>query len=104
MRYHWGLGVGHTYAYQKTTLAFPAENSDAVKDNDIEKEVEGDDVPSHADLVLEGSGSPPASDGDQTQSEDDRDDDDLRENDSDITDDGRDDEDLLAMDDMYDSI
>jgi hypothetical protein len=66
MRYHWGLGVGHTYAYRKEKLLPITRDLD---DTSCQEEMDCY-APHEPDLALEGSkGSPLESD--QADSDDD---------------------------------
>jgi hypothetical protein len=87
MRYHWGLGVGHTYAYQKTTLP-PTPDEDQ-----------------HEELHSDASEDLPNDNEENTGSDNDEDED-LSEN---MSDDDENDQsqsehsdgELAAMDEMY---
>jgi hypothetical protein len=104
MRYHWGLAVGHLYAYRKLVILPDAEDSNS---HENQKEWSGDegDVPlwDTPNAAVEGSGSPPPSDCESNNSDTD-DLDETWELDSEGEDtdgDEMEDEELLAMEDMY---
>lgn len=99
MRYHWGLGVGHVYAYQgKLNADAEAHNNapEAISHND-------EDTPlrEQQNEAVGGSGSPPPSDDDD--SDDGGSDSNECETDEGELDEGQSDSDqeMLAMDDMY---
>lgn len=105
MRYHWGLGVGHTYAYQQASPI--AEVDDNMNEEEEEDEVGGSNsghgtAQCNVNFAFEVSGSAPPSD-----SSDDGDDLDPKgwDTEEDDLEDGgmrhEDDDELLALDDMY---
>lgn len=64
MRYHWGLGVGHTYAHQGNQCNHPdiisGSNNNSQSGGNIATETTVDDaVSTHTMLTLSGHESPP---------------------------------------------
>jgi hypothetical protein len=89
MRYHWGLGVGHTYAHQQTKSPPPTQgNLEDCGEDDGE-------LFGTTSLVIQGSGSPALSEFDQSSDSDE----------GWVGGDGEasesDDDELIAMDEMY---
>jgi hypothetical protein len=96
MRYHWGLGVGHTYTYQTIMSLTITESHD-----EVEEEIRNDDEQGEPD-VIHGRGHSPGQSDDESSYEDPHG---SEVSDSEDTDDLRygtsDDSELDAMEDMY---
>ena len=96
MRYHWGLGVGHVYAYQGKLNANAEANNNAQEE--ISHNAEDTPLREQQNEAVGGSRSPPPSDdndsgdGDSDSNEDETDEGELDEGQSDSD---------LAMDDIY---
>jgi hypothetical protein len=64
MRYHWGLGIGHTYAHQQTKSPPPTQGN-------LEDSSEDDDkLFRTTSLVIQGSGSPALSEFNESSDSD----------------------------------
>ena len=97
MRYHWGLGVGHTYAHHWQE---EADVTDAASEEAEMASDENAPLQERA-IVIRGRGSPPLSDDGQTDSSSPEDD--ASEEGSYDSSESQSDSQALVMDDMYGS-
>lgn len=99
MRYHWSLGVGHTYSYQRTS--FEVDDTEDITSHQEENTPTEHVLPqTQKDLAVTESGSPPESDTDDSNGLDGSqvDSDNQLDHGGEDTDSN---EELLVMDDMY---
>lgn len=77
MRYHWGLGVGHTYSHQQIRSLSTTVEESHIPNSRTGRENPGGDVSGSLEqmnVMIQGSGSPPQSEAENDGvSEDDED-------------------------------